>query len=252
VRSTEKIEQWIKNLNLDVDTNSEADRRVLEDLLRAQEQSQEIVPAFASPKIRRLTMFARIRSWKVAAVIAVVLGLGAISAVGVSIGRIYYWGKSADGTHHLFYSKGGPGGSGEGFTMMDANGVTDVEQTRRDLEEMKVLSQQGKKELLGVKETKIGPYRLTTHEHRYRLSDGRTHDMGEPADDMPVYSAEQWKEFGPQLEESRQLRDAGPGEDLGTYEETVEGRVLSFQRQKYILRDGTEVIWSVGTPKESR
>ena len=193
-------------------------------------------------------MFARVRSWKVAAVLAIAIGAGAISVVGVNIGKIYYWGKSDDGTHHIFYSKGP---SGDGFTTMDANGVT-AEQARRDLEEMKVLSQQGKKELLGVKETKIGPYRLTTHEHRYRLSDGRTHDMGEPADDMPVYSAEQWKEFGPQLEESRQLRDAGPGEDLGTYEETVEGRVLSFQRQKYILRDGTEVIWSVGTPKESR
>ena len=252
MRSTEKIKRLIRNLNLDVDTNSEADRRVLQDLLRAQEQSREIVPAFASSKIRRLKMSARVRSWKVAAVIAVVLGLGAISAVGVSIGRIYYWGKSADGTHHLFYSKGGPGGSGEGFTMMDANGVTDVEQTRRDLEEIKILNQQGKKELLRVKETRIGAHRLTTHEHRYRLSDGRTHDMGEPAEDMPVYSQDQWKEFGPQLEESRRLRDAGPGGDLGTYEETVEGRVFSFKRERYVLGNGTEVIWSVGTPKDGQ
>ncbi len=248
MRPTEKIKQLIKNVNLDVNTNAEADRRVLQDLLRAQEQSREIVAAFASPKIRRLTMSARVRSWKVAAVIAVVLGLGAISAVGVTIGKIYYRGKTADGTHHIFYTEGPSGG----FTVMDANGVTDVEQTRRDLEEMKTLNQQGKKELLWVKETRIGAYRLTKHEHRYRLSDGRTQDMGEPAEDMPVYSQDQWKEFGPQLEESRRLRDAGPGEDLGTYEETVEGRVFSFKREKYILGDGTEVIWSVGTPKESQ
>lgn len=198
---------------------------------------------------RRRTMSARGRNWKLAAVAAVVLGAGAIAAVGVNIGRIYYWGKSDDGTHHIFYSKGGEGTSGEGFTMMDANGVTDVEQTRRDLEEMNVLRQQGKKELLRVKETRIGAYRLTTHEHRYQLSDGRTMDMGEPADDMPVYSQEQWRAFGPQLEESRRLREAGPGEELGTYEETVEGRVFSFKREKYILGDGTEVIWSVGEPK---
>ena len=249
MRSTENIKRLIRNLNLDVRTNSEADRRVLQDLLRAQEKSQETVPAFASPKIRRIKMFVRVRSWKVAAVVAVVLGLGAISVVGVNIGRIRYWGKSDDGTHHIFYSKDA---SGDGFTQMDANGVTDVEQARRDLEEMKSLDQQGKKELLRVKETIIGTYRLKTHEHRYQLSDGRTRDMGEPADDMPVYSQEQWKEFRPQLEESRRLREAGPGEDLGTYEETVEGRVFSFKRERYVLSDGTEVIWSVGTPKDGQ
>jgi len=193
-------------------------------------------------------MFARVRSWKVAAVLAIAIGAGAISVVGVNIGKIYYWGKSDDGTHHIFYSKGP---SGDGFTTMDANGVT-AEQARRDLEEMKVLSQQDKRELLRVKETIIGTYRLKTHEYRYQLSDGRTRDMGEPADDMPVYSQEQWKEFRPQLEESRRLREAGPGEDLGTYEETVENRVFSFKRERYVLGDGTEVIWSVGTPKDGQ
>jgi len=193
-------------------------------------------------------MFARVRSWKVAAVLAIAIGAGAISVVGVNIGKIYYWGKSDDGTHHIFYSKGP---SGDGFTTMDANGVT-AEQARRDLEEMKVLSQQDKRELLRVKETIIGTYRLKTHEYRYQLSDGGTRDMGEPADDMPVYSQEQWKEFRPQLEESRRLREAGPGEDLGTYEETVENRVFSFKRERYVLGDGTEVIWSVGTPKDGQ
>jgi hypothetical protein len=168
--------------------------------------------------------------------------------VGVSIGRIYYWGKTDDGTHHVFYSKGP---SGDGFTQMDANGVT-AEQAQTDLEEMQNLSQQGKRELLRVKETKIGTYRFRTHEYRYQLSDGRTNDMGEPAADTPTYDQEQWKEFGPQLEESRRVREAGPGEDLGTYEETVEGRVFSFKRERYVLSDGTEAIWSVGTPKDDQ
>jgi hypothetical protein len=118
--------------------------------------------------------------------------------------------------------------------------------------EMKILSQQGKRELLRIKETIIGTYRLKTHEYRYQLSDGQIKDMGEPADDMPVYSMEQWKEFSPKLKEFRHLQEAGPGEDLGTYEETVEGRVFSFKREKYILSDGTEVIYSVGTPKDGQ
>jgi hypothetical protein len=115
--------------------------------------------------------------------------------------------------------------------------------------EMKTLSEQGKRELLRVKETIIGTYRLKTHEYRYKLSDGQIKDMGEPADDMPVYSMEQWKEFSLKLKEFRQLQEAGPGEDLGTYEETVEGRVFSFKRERYFLSDGTEVTYSAGTPK---
>ncbi len=201
---------------------------------------------------RRRTMSARGRSWKLAAVAAVVLGAGAISAVGVGIGRIYYRGKSADGTSHIFYSEGGEGTSGEGFITMDANAVTDVEQTRMDLEEIEGLRQQDKRQLLGVKEIVIGDYRLKTHEYRYQLADGRMQEMGEPADDMPMYTQEQWEEFSPQLQESRQLRDAGPGEDLGTHEETVKGRVFSFRRERYILGDGTEAIWSVGTPKNGQ
>ncbi|MFB0554097.1 MAG: hypothetical protein ACETWQ_12390 [Phycisphaerae bacterium] len=195
---------------------------------------------------RRQTMFVRKRSWKVAAVLAVVLGLGAIAVVGVNIGRYYYYGKNDDG-HHMFISE-----DRETFVTMDADEVTDVEQTRRDLEEMELLKQQGKRELLRVIETIIGTYRLKTHEYRYQLSDGRTEDMGENADDMPVYNVEQWKEFGQQLEEFRRLRKGGPGEDLGTYEQTVEGRVFSFKRERYFLSDGTEAIRSVGTPKEDQ
>jgi hypothetical protein len=115
--------------------------------------------------------------------------------------------------------------------------------------EMKTLSEQGKRELLRVKETIIGTYRLKTHEYRYKLSDGQIKDMGEPADDMPMYSMEQWKEFSPKLKEFRHLQEAGPGEDLGTYEKTVEDRVFSFKRERYFLSDGTEVIYSAGIPK---
>ncbi len=185
---------------------------------------------------------------RIAIAALVLIGTGAITAVGVTVGKIYYWGPSDDGTHHVFYSKGP---SGEGFTSMDANGVT-AEQAQRDLEEMQNLSRQGKRQLLEVKETIIGACRLKTHTYRYQLSDGRTRDMGEPAKDMPVYSQDQWKEFSPRLKEFRRLQQVGPGQDLGTSEEAVEGRVLSIKRERYVLGDGTEVIWSVGTPKDGQ
>ena len=245
MKSADEIKKFFKSAA--IDTNPKMDEAVLNKVLIANEKTTNPKSATIVPNLRRTIMKNPIT--KIAAVLAIVIAAGAISVVGVNIGKIYYKGKTDDGTRHIFYSEDGEGALGEGFITMDADGVTDVEQARRDLEEMKILSQQGKKELLRVKETIIGTYRLKTHKYRYQLSDGRTEDMGEGADDMPVYNVEQWKEFGPQLEEFRRLQKAGPGEDLGTYEETVEGRVFSFKREKYFLSDGTEVIWSVGTPK---
>ena len=193
---------------------------------------------------RRQTMSARVKNWKVAAVVAVVIGIGAISVVGVNISKIYYKGNTDDG-HHVFISD-----DLETIVTMDDDSVTDPEQTVRDLEEMKILSQQGKRELLKVVET-IGTGRLRTHEYRYQLSDGRTVDMGEGVG-LPIDDTAQWQEFSAQLKELRRLQKAGPGENLGTYEETVEGRVFSFKREKYVLSDGTEVTRSVGTPKDDQ
>jgi len=192
-------------------------------------------------------MLIRKRAWKVAAVLAILIGVGAISVVGVNIGKIYYWGKTDDGSHHIFYSEGGEGALGNGFITTDANGVTDVEQKRRDLEEMKILSQQGKKELLRVEEAMInGTVDMRVHEYKYVLSDGRTNDMREGMKWGGGFDDEKrWQEW-------RRLKEAGPGQDLGTYEETVENRVFSFKRERYVLSDGTEIIWSVGLPKDSQ
>jgi hypothetical protein len=115
--------------------------------------------------------------------------------------------------------------------------------------EMKILSEQGKKELLKVEQTIVdGTGRMRVHVYRYQLSDGQIKDMREGAE-YEVDDMAHRKKFGTQLDEFRQLKKAGSGEDLGTYEETVEGRVFSFKREKYFLSDGTEVIWSVGWPK---
>ena len=242
MRSTEKIKKLIKNLNLNVYTNSEADQRVLGELLQAQKKSRETEPAFASLKIRRKTMFVRKRSWKYAAILAVVLGLGAITVVGVNIGRYYYYGKNDDGAH-IFISE-----DRESVVTLDDNKVTDVEQTRRDLEEIELLRQQDKRELLKVEEMMTdGTLEMKVHVYKYELSDGRIIDMREGGTEGEYALAGTAK-----LQEWRQLKKAGPGEDLGTYEEVVRDRVFSFKREKYFLSDGTEVIWSVGTPKDGQ
>ncbi len=176
---------------------------------------------------------------KYAAVLAIVVGIGAISVVGVNIGRYYYYMGHNDDGAPIFRS--------EDFNVtvtLDDDEVTDVEQARRYLEEMKILSDQGKKELLKVKILMAyGALEMRTHVYRYELSDGRTIDQQEGGPEGAYALSEAlWEEW-------LQLRKAGPGEDLGTYKETVEGRVFSFKREKYFLSDGTEIIWSVGTPK---
>jgi hypothetical protein len=185
---------------------------------------------------------------RIAIAALVLIGAGAITAVGVTVGKIYYWGPSADGTHHVFYSKGP---SGEGFTSMDANGVT-AAQAQTDLEEMQNLSEQDKRELLRVIEIMVnGTCQMRIHVNRYQLSDGRTRELGEGVD-FVYDDTPQWHQFKAQLSELNQLEKAGPGEDAGTYEKTVKGRVFSFKQQRYVLGDGTEMIRAEGTPKDGQ
>ncbi len=191
---------------------------------------------------RRKTMFVRKRAWKVAAVLAVVIAAGAIAVVGVNISKIYYYGKNDEGSH-IFHSE-----DWETVVTLDDNQVTDVEQTRKDLEEIELLYQQNKRELLKVEITMTdGTLEMRVHVYKYELSDGRIIDMreGVPGGAHALAGTAKWQEW-------RQLRKAGPGEDLGTYEEVVEDRVFSFKREKYFLSDGTEIIWSVGTPKDDQ
>ena len=223
-KNIEKIDRYLKGVALPEHISEQHRRKLRRQILNRIE--------------RRQTMFVRKRAWKVAAVLAVLIGVGAISVVGVNIGRYYYYmGRDDDGAP-IFRS--------EDFNVTATldDEITDVEQARRYLEEMKILSDQGKKELLKVKILMAdGALEMRGHVYRYELSDGRTIDQQEGGSEGAYALSEAlWEEW-------LQLRKAGPGEDLGTYEETVEGRVFSFKREKYFLSDGTEIIWSVGTPK---
>jgi len=180
------------------------------------------------------------RAWKVAAVLAVLIGVGAISVVGVSVTRYINKGRNEDGVH-IFHSA-----DWETVVTLDPEKVTDVEQTRRDLEELEILRQQDKRELLKVEETMTdGTLEMRVHVYKYELSDGRTMDMREGVAGACALGK-------PRMEEYFRMRKAGPGEDLGTYDETVEGRVFSFKKERYYLSDGTEILFSVGHPKDDQ
>lgn len=242
MKPAERIERLIKQISFRA--SRAMDENLWADIARTGDsRKEELAPDRRD--IRRLIM--RMSTKRIAIAALICIGVGTMTAVGVNLGRVYYWGTSEDGTRNFFHSEGGEGALGEGFITTDANRVTDVDQKARDLEEMKILSRQGKKELLRVEETAInGAVDMIMHEYRYTLSDGRTEDMREGVkwgggfDDK-----KRWQEW-------RRLRDAGPGEDLGADEKAVEGRAFSFKRERYVLSDGTEIIWSVGTPKDTQ
>jgi hypothetical protein len=104
--------------------------------------------------------------------------------------------------------------------------------------------------------------------YKYNISDGRTIEVGErdPDDTGPRTLV------GERLEEASQLlRDSIPNnilaeydgqsvkihskpeeQEIETYEKTIQGRLFSFKTRRFTLSDGTEVAWSIGTPKENQ
>ena len=112
---------------------------------------------------------------------------------------------------------------------------------------MTALRQQDKRRLIGVDILMAnGELDRRVFVYQYRLSDGRTMDMREGAGRGPngkfILTSAQRQEWV-------QLRDAGFGRDLGTYQEDVQGQTFMFERKQYTLADGTELVWSMGKLK---
>ncbi len=139
------------------------------------------------------------------------------------------------------------------------NTTTNEKPIPNDLREWASLRKQGKGQLVGVDElTANGELDRRVFVYRYQLSDGRTMDMRE-GDELNTVRNKKLRgdEVNFVLNEKQrqewvQLKNAGSGEDLGTYEEQVEGRIFVFKRQIFVLNDGTELVWSYGTPKDGQ
>lgn len=237
-------------------------RRLWQDVAAGLHQSRTARAGSSSPA-GRIAMNSRI----VKLAIAGLIGIGGMTAavVGVNIGRYYFEGRQADGTYQFSSEQTWVSG-----TMRDANGVEqpivttratsvtlgpdrpdgtlDVEQARKDLEEIDRLRQQDIRRLKAVFDTEAGGgfYRSLLYE--YALSNGRTYGSCEGDPDQQDGTHLTTAQKG----ELNQLTQTGKGQDAGTEEKQVKGRLFLFQRQRFVLSDGTEVIWSKGTPKDSQ
>ncbi len=92
--------------------------------------------------------------------------------------------------------------------------------------------------------------------YQYQLSDGRTMVLRE-GDELNTVRNKKLRGdevnfvlSKRQRQEWVQLKNAGSGEDIGTYEEKVKDCLFVFKQQKFVLSDGTELIWSYGTLKD--
>ena len=151
----------------------------------------------------------------------------------------------SDGTE-VIWSAGKPSEDRQDTVRSVVRDPKEAEQILKEKREIEILRQQDKRQLIGVKELKAnGELDLRVFVYQYKLSDGRTRDISEGGAVNNVLNKEQRQEW-------RQCKNKGSGEDLGTYEEQVKGRMFVFKRQRFTLSDGTEIIWSVGTPKDDQ
>jgi hypothetical protein len=93
MKPAENIEKTVKNLDLGIDTNAQADQKILDELLDTQKKSMKQQSAFDLPNIRRFIMKNPITKLSVAAVIivAVIVGADQFSTNGSNIA----WGSVA-------------------------------------------------------------------------------------------------------------------------------------------------------------
>ncbi len=254
MKPSENLKNAIKK-ELNFTAGADLHDRILKDVLNAQEKSKRTQAASTEPNIRRQKMFDRSRAWKVAAVLAIVTGAGALATtVGLKVRKYYLVDRESDGTY-MFQSEPETVDLGDGRTVtgsrtsivkVDPNQTIDVDQKIRDLEEIDLLRQQDDRELVSVIEKEVnGNLWSRSLMFKYVLSDGRQVTRGDPDPDL-----EKKLLTDAQQEELINLMRSDKEEDIRFTEKQVRDRMFSFECHKYVLSDGTEVIWSRGTPKD--
>jgi hypothetical protein len=261
MKPAEEIERIVQKMSFRA--GPQTNEHLWTDLAKARELREDAQQVPDRGNIRRWSMGHRISKLAVAALI----GIGGITAVvvGVNVGQYYFAGKQADGTYRFRSEQAWVSG-----TVRDANGAEqplitkrvtsvtvgpdspdgtlNVEQTQKDLEEIDRLRRQDIRHLRAVIDTEAGGgfYRSLLYE--YTISNGRTYcsNEGDPdqKDETHLTTA--------QIQELNQLTRTEKGQDAGTEEKQVKGRLFLFQRQRFVLSDGTEVIQARGTPKDTQ
>ena len=185
-------------------------------------------------------MSVKVRSWKYAAVIALICtGVVGAAVVGVKIYKYRVIGKDPE-RGYLLVSENGLTGTNVPESWADS--PDDALNVNKELD---LLKQQDNRELVSVLETEVnGKLSRRTFFFKYVLADGREIKSSDTDPDFNESLAKVKRE------ELISLLRADEYERLDDIrEKEVRGRVFVFSRQRFVLSDGTEVIHSHGTPK---
>ncbi|MHC4229373.1 MAG: hypothetical protein ACYSWW_22985 [Planctomycetota bacterium] len=211
-------------------------------------------------------MSVRVKSWKYAAVIALVCtGVAAAAVVGA---KIYKWRAESK---HPKYGYMLRSEDGRYMTNVPENWADSPEHAVEVKEELDLLKQQGNRELVGVTEYKVnGQHDHWWLSYEYTLSDGRVIRTGQrdPDDNTPrILVGELRKEASrrfreilepeystlttdPQTGEKLRIITPAEGVVLTIYDQVVQGQTFTFQSRQFSLSDGTTVTYSFGRLSE--
>jgi hypothetical protein len=227
-KNIEKIDRYLKGVALPEHVSDQHRRQLRRQILNRTE--------------RRQTMSVKVRSWKYAAVVALICtGVVAAAVVGVKIHNYRVVGKDPE-RGYLLVSEDGLTG-----TNVPESWANSPEQAVEVEEELALLKQQDDRELVSVLETEVnGKLSSRYLIFKYVLADGREIEDGDFDPDCKETMTEA------KQEELISLLRADEYErlDIDIKEKEVRGRMFSFfSRLRFVLSDGTEVIKSTGRPK---
>lgn len=198
---------------------------------------------------RRRQMAAQRKPLVIAGALIALVCVSVLAIAGVVFREYIFKGRNEDGAY-LFTTKptSNAASNAVAISSNDPNFTIDVEQTKKALEEIDLLRQQDQRELLKVIETEVEGEVNRVYIYKYVLADGREQTMGERNPD------EAWSKEAGSVDLTKEvwaLRKAGEGVLLSPKEEEVNGKTFTFERYRFTLKDGREVIHSVGTPSST-
>ena len=187
-------------------------------------------------------MSVRVKSWKYAAMVALICtGVVAAAVVGVKIHKWRFLKKHPE-AGYLLQSE-----DGRIVTNVPESWADNPEHAVEVKEELDLLKQQGAGELVNVVEKEVNGKLIKRYFlSKYVLADGRE-----------IKSGDRDPDFNESLDEAKReelmsLHQADEYVTIGYEKKEFRGCMFTFERNRFVLSDGTEIIWSVGTPKDGQ
>lgn len=260
MKSAEEMERLVQQVSFKA--NSELAASLRAHVVQAYGVCAPIESGPNEKSMRRRIM--RIPTIRIA--IAALIGTGVVTATVVGVRYKYHFASMDEGGRQIVERE-----DGLKTWHLSQQTAPNPEQAVQTAEELDLLGQQGRRELVLVGEWEVnGQLDQRSLTYDYHLADGRTVRAGEPDPDnnapktltgerlqeavrlarQTVASTGSVGQF--QMTEKRTVELPRKGTPIPTYERVIQGRTFRFEKYTFTLSDGTPVTYSLGTLKESQ